>query len=202
MRKLMRIEEIYSRCSIRKYKTDEVPLDVIKAILYAGTRAPSGKNRQPWRFIVVGGKEKESMLAAMQKGIDREKDGVSMLPTTRYGLPDAQNTLNIMKQAPVIIMILNQGSGSPFDEISGEERVFEIVNTQSIGAAIQNMCLAAENLGLGTLWIANTVFAYTELCDWLDTDKQLVAALAVGYPDEKPGKRPRKILDDVVTYRM
>ena len=142
------------------------------------------------------------MLDAFQKGLEREKTGRAMIPKNKDGLADAQNTLKIMRQAPITIFVLNAESGSPFQEIKSEERIAEIANTQSVGAAVENMLLAAEDLGLGALWICNTFFAYDELCRWLDTDRQLAAAIALGYPDEKPPRRPRKDLQDVVTYRL
>ena len=46
------------------------------------------------------------------------------------------------------------------------------------------MLLQAEDLGLGTLWVGNTFFVYEELCSYLETDMQLVGAIAVGYPNE------------------
>lgn len=198
----MSIKAIEDRRSIRKYKTIPVPIETINKVINAGILAPSGKNRQPWNFIVVGGKEKENMLKAFQDGIDREKYGDALLPGSRAGIADAQNTLNIMKQAPIVIMVLNGDAGSPFQDIQDEDKVYEIVDIQSIGAAIENMLLAAEDLGLGTLWICNTFFAYPELCKWLNTDKQLIAAIAIGYPDENPASRPRKKLHDIVEYRL
>lgn len=198
----MSIAAIENRRSIRKYKDDPVPIEMINQVIQAGILAPSGKNKQPWKFIVVCGKEKENMLKAFQDGIDREKSGHALLPGSNDGLADAQNTLNIMKQAPAAIMVLNTEFGCAFYDIRNENQVTEIVDIQSIGAAIENMLLAAKDLGLGTLWVANIFFAYPELCKWLHTDKQLVAAIAIGYPNEKPASRPRKKLQDVVEYRL
>ncbi|WP_374001004.1 nitroreductase family protein [Bdellovibrio bacteriovorus] len=56
-----------SRTSIRKYKPDAVPKEVIERILAAGMQAPSGKNRQNWRFFVVTGKKREEYLQYSQK---------------------------------------------------------------------------------------------------------------------------------------
>lgn len=64
------------------------------------------------------------------------------------------------------------------------------------------MLLKAEEIGLGTLWIANTCFAYTELEAYLNTKEQLIGAIAVGYADEMPSKRPRKKLEEIVEYRL
>lgn len=196
------IKTIEDRRSIRRYKEDMISIEIINEVIKAGMMAPSGKNKQPWRFIVVGGNQKRKMIDALQKGIDREKNGAALLPKSKNGLLDAQNTLNIMQQAPVTIFVLDEEFGSPFNNISCEERITEMINTQSIGAAIENMLLMAENMGLGTLWIGNIFFAYQELSEWLDTDKQLVAAITIGYPDEKPSKRPRKKLNDIVEYRL
>ena len=77
----------------------------------------------------------------------------------------------------------------------------EKCDSLSIGAAIENLILEATNLGLGTLWIANTCFAYDALVQFIDTKDQLVGTVAVGYADESPEKRPRKNMDDVLEYR-
>lgn len=78
----------------------------------------------------------------------------------------------------------------------------EICDSLSIGAAIENMLLRATELGLGTLWVANTCFAYEELTTYLNTDNQLIGAVALGYTAENPMQRPRKCLDEIVEYRM
>ena len=54
---------------------------------------------------------------------------------------------------------------------------------------------------LGSLWICDVYFAYRELCEWLNTDSQLVAAISLGYPDEEPSRRPRLQLSDVTEWR-
>ena len=51
-----------SRKSIRKYKKDPIPRETIERILAAGMQAPSGKNRQNWRFFVVTGKKRDEYL--------------------------------------------------------------------------------------------------------------------------------------------
>ena len=45
---------------------------------------------------------------------------------------------------------------------------------------------------MGTLWIANTCFAYNELMDFIGTDSQLTGIVAIGFANEVPAKRPRK----------
>lgn len=194
----MSTKEIYDRRSIRKYKQDEVPVDVLNQILDAARMAPSGKNKQPWRFAVYGGDKKTKLLSAMKSGIRRERRGDSLLPESAYGLPDAVNTLRIMQEAPVVVMVVNPYGKSPFSGITADERVTEIIDSLSIGAAIQNMLLKAEELGIGTLWIGNTCFAYPELVDYMQVKGQLIGGVALGYANEMPEARPRKNLSDLV----
>lgn len=63
------------------------------------------------------------------------------------------------------------------------------------------MLLRATELGLGTLWIANTCFAYTDLVSAMVETGQLVGAVSLGYADEAPAARPRKKLEDVLEFR-
>lgn len=200
----MNDNSIYTRRSIRKFSDKEVPIELINDILEAGRLAPSAKNRQPWKFIVFGNENKSELIYHMEQGVIREENGTPLLPKTRYGIPDAKNTLRVMKEAPIIIVVMNTNnkSASPFISIDNDERVIEICDSLSIGAAIENMLLRAESLGLGTLWIANTFFAYSELIDYLKADGHLVSAIAVGYADESPKQRPRKALEEVVEYRL
>jgi len=74
----------------------------------------------------------------------------------------------------------------------------DVLDIQSIGAAIQNMLLAAQELGLGSLWICDVFIAYEELCHWLGETGELIAAVSFGYADESPPARPRKPMREVV----
>ena len=196
----MSTEEIYTRRSIRKYKKDMLTLEDINKILDAGRVAPSGKNKQPWKFLVYTGEKKKELLHTMENGLNRERLGESFLVDSRHGLPDAVNTLRIMREAPVIIMVVNPHGKNPFEQITADERVTEIVDSLSIGASIENMLLKAEEMGIGTLWIANTCFAYLELMEYMKEEGQLVCAVALGYADEEPLARPRKSLGDITEY--
>lgn len=195
-------EAIRSRRSIRKYRNMDISRADIEQIIEAGSLAPSGKNKQPWKFLIYGGEKKRELLLQMEKGIWRETGGNSLLPESAYGLPDAKNTLRIMREAPILIMVLNPEGKSPFEMLTADERFTEIVDTLSIGAAIENMLLQAEELSIGTLWIANTCFAYPELVDSMGVPGQLVGAVALGIADEKPLPRPRKKMEIIAEYRI
>ena len=189
------------RRSIRKYQNRMVERGDIEKLIEAARLAPSAKNRQPWKYIVYTGAEKETLLNAMEQGLDREAAEHHLLPKSAFGLPDAFHTLQVMRQAPVVIIVMNTNGQSPYEEIDTDRRFSEICDSLSIGASIENMLLKATQLGLGTLWIANTCFAYHDMMQVIQSPGQLIGAVALGYPDEQPSKRPRKPLEDILEYR-
>lgn len=72
---------------------------------------------------------------------------------------------------------------------------------QSTGAAIQTMLLAAQDLGLGSLWICDVLYASTEILAWLGHPRDtLVAAVSLGYADEEPPARPRRPWQEVTEW--
>lgn len=137
----------------------------------------------------------------MEKGLIRERDGKKLLPKSQYGLPDAFHTLKVMREAPVLIIIENSNGISPYTDIDADARITEICDTLSIGASVQNILLTATELGYGTLWIANTCFAYHELADHIGIKGQLVGAISLGVANEQPNPRPRKDISQVVEFR-
>ena len=139
------------------------------------------------------------MLYIIEKVLENER---VTLPNSQNGLTDAKNTWNIMMQAPILIVVLNNNGKNPFDEIDVDNRFIEIFDTLSIGASIENMLIKANEMGLGTLWVANTFYAYEELTEYIGTTHQLVSAVALGYPAEDPIPRPRKAMEETVDFRL
>ena len=176
------IKEIENRRSIRKYKRHEISKEIIEDIIYSATLAPSAKNRQPWKFIVYQGEEKSKLVDVMHQGIKSEKITHKLMPEWAFAIPDAENTVRVMEEAPCLISVLNTNQKTPFD-------------------SIENMIVTATSYGLGRFWIANTCFAYNELIDFIETDSQLTGIVAIGFANEAPAKRPRKPLTDIVEYR-
>lgn len=195
------ISAIYDRRSIRKFLNKPIPEKDIMEILQSGMKAPSSKNRQPWKYIVIQGNAKEEMLKIFRQGIAREENESALLPQSKQYLTAAKHTGDIMAEAPTIVFVVNSLGRSILSELTPEEHIYEICNIQSISASIQNMLLAATEKGIGSLWICDIYFAYAELCKWLDGDGQLIAAIAFGYPNESPKERPRKRMDDIVEWR-
>ena len=195
------ISTIYDRRSIRKFLDKPISQEDIMDIIQSGVKAPSSKNRQPWKYIVIQGNAKAEMLKVFRQGIEREENKSALLPQSKQHIPAAKYTVDIMKEAPTIIFVVNSLGKGILSELTPEEHIYEICNIQSISASIQNMLLAATEKGIGSLWICDIYFAYSELCEWLNSDGQLIAAIAFGYPNEFPNERPRKKLDDIVEWR-
>ncbi len=187
------LDAIRERRSIRRFKPDPLPEDALREILTAATLAPSGKNEQPWRFVIVREDKRAEMLAVMRAGIAaRKAEGIP--------LGSSEWTAKVMEQAPVTVFIFNEDEDDPFGPKDFGDVFGNMVDVQSIGAAIQNMLLAAQELGVGSLWICDIFYAYGELCGWLNETHQLIAAVSLGYADEAPPARPRKGLDEVVRW--
>jgi F420 biosynthesis protein FbiB-like protein len=187
------LDAIAARRSIRRFKSDPIPDEDIQAILTAAIQAPSGKNRQPWRFVVVKEDKRADMVRVMRAGIANAR-------AEGEDLGSSVGSANIMEQAPVTVFIFNPDGMAPWLAHSIEQMFNDVVNIQSIGAAIQNMLLAALDLGLGSLWICDVFCAYDGLCEWLGEKGQMIAAVSFGYPDESPPARPRKPFDEVVKW--
>ena len=163
------ISAVYDRRSIRKFLDKPIAGEDLTEILESGIKAPSSKNRQPWKFVVVQGTEKEEMLKAFRRGISREEKESALLPGSRRHIPAAKYTVDIMEEAPVIVFVLNTLGNNIFSEMTPEEHIYEICNIQSISAAVQNMLLAATDKGIGSLRICDIFFDYSELRKWLNT---------------------------------
>jgi F420 biosynthesis protein FbiB-like protein len=187
------IEAIEQRRSIRQFKATPVPDDLVEQVLHAATQAPSGKNRQPWRFVVVKEGQRPEMVRLMRQGIARCQ--------ARGDDPGSSEwTTKVMEQAPVTVFIFNPDGIHPWLAHSIDQNFSELVDTQSVGAAIQNMLLAALAVGLGSLWICDVFYAYEELSQWLGQPGQLIAAVSLGYPAEQPAARPRKTVSEVTRW--
>ena len=187
------VDAIAGRRSIRKFKETPLSDEDIHRILHAATLAPSGKNNQPWHFYVVKADRRAEMLSVMRSGIEKHK-------AQGMGPGSSPNTARIMEQAPVTVFIFNPLQENDETPVALIDNLMSVVNVQSVGAAIQNMNLAAHDMGIGALWICDVFFAYDELCAWLGESHQMVAAVSLGYADEKPEARPRKPVEEVTTW--
>ena len=191
---------IFKRRSVRFFKSNPISHVDMKEILRAGMWAPSAKNRQPWKFIVVKGQSKEEMLKLMEKGIERSEQGEGVLAGTKELYVNARFTLKCMKEAPVTVFVVNPKGRSIHDNWTAAEKIHEMSDVQAIGAAAENMALQATSMGIGSLWIGNVFFAYDELSQWLG-EGEMVLAMSFGYPNHHPCPLARKDESDVIEVR-
>jgi nitroreductase len=186
-------QAIAARRSIRRFKDEPLPGEALEAILTAATQAPSGKNRQPWRFVVVKRDRRAEMIRVM-------REGIAAMKACGEDIGSSEWTAQAMEQAAATVFVFNPYGMHPWLARSIDQQFQDLVNVQSVGAAIQNMALAAQGLGIGSLWICDVFEAYEELRTWMGEEGQMVAAMAFGYAAESPGPRPRKSLDEVTRW--
>jgi len=187
------IGAIAARRSIRRFKADPVSDEQLQTILTAAIRAPSGKNRQPWKFIVVKEDRRAEMMRVMREGMAKMRE-------QGEDMGSSEGTARVMEQAPVTVFVFNPEGIHPWFTRSSRDMFMDVVNVQSVGAAIQNMLLAAQDLGIGSLWICDVFYAYEELCGWLGEECQMIAAVSFGYADEDPEPRARKPVEEVTRW--
>ncbi len=156
----------------------------MEKLLEAATQAPSAMNKQPWRFVVLEGAKKDELISIFQKKVEK-------LARLKNNIGYARVTAEHMRQAPVLILIFNAESKAKglFKVFSS---VMDVLYIQSIGGAIQTMLLAAQELGLGTLWMGHIFYAVKEIGKYVNKNEELIAAVSVGYADETPQARPRR----------
>ncbi|GAB6100499.1 nitroreductase family protein [Halanaerocella petrolearia] len=183
------LKAITKRRSIRKFQDRDISKEMIQELLELAIQAPSGKNRQPWRFIVLRDKSKRELVRIMN-------EKVKFLKKKNLSIGSSELSINAISEASAVILVFN-----PFfkdKESINHNRL--LMDTQSIGAAIQTMILAAEDMGLATLWICDVFYSKKEICSWLNRKEGLIAAVAIGYANQSPFPRPRKDLNEVVEW--
>jgi nitroreductase len=186
------MEAIARRRSIRRFTDAPVPRALLGKVMDAAIQAPSAKNAQTWRFVALQGAARLKLARLMVEGADWcDAHGIKS--------GSCRHSARVVEQAPATVVVFNaqyEHEGSIFDHPH-----YNAPEIQSIGAMIQNMLLAAEDLGLGTLWICDVLFAYPLIRDWLGRREELVAAVSIGYAAETPEARPRTPWAEVTEWR-
>lgn len=180
------IDAIKTRSSSYKYLNKKISKKTVEDIINCGRLAPSAKNRQPWYFVVTTGKTKELITKIMFNKVKSISDEDEI---KRIGHPcSLLSTANTIKKVPVLILIFRP------DDVAWAKG-----DRLSLGACIENMCLRATELGIGSLWILDTLYVTNEIQDLLKKDNmELVCGLLLGYSNQRPGKKVRKKLEDIM----
>ncbi len=159
-----------ARRSIRRYRPDSVPDEMVEQILEAGRCAPSASNRQPWAFVVVRDEEVRRALAQY---------------AAFYFIRWAH-----VEEAPLLIILCGDA----------RSQVYRRYLHEDIGLAGGQMMLQASALGLGTCWLGGVDRKAIAQVVKLPPDMEVVGLLTVGYPAEDPPPTPRKPMADIVHY--
>lgn len=186
---------IKERYSCRSYTTIKLTNSQLYEILDAARYAPSPKNRQPWRFVVLREEEKTDFLNLISDSFSNNSN-LKLYEKKLNEHNSEKKSYAIMKEAYTIILVFN---AYPSIEVLGcKDEFFDCANIQSIGAAIQNMLLKATELKIGSLWICDIFTSYKTICDYYKNG-QLIAAIALGYAKKETKKKtPRKSLDTLI----
>ena len=173
------LEAIRTRRSIRRYKSTPVDDKTVELVLEAARWAPSWKNTQCWRFIVVRDNNIKSQLANI----------------TTFNNPST----DAIRNAPVVIVACAELGKSGYSDgqqasDKGDWYMFDVA------LAMQNLVLAAHSLGLGTVY--NGLFDAKKAATILNVPAGfcVVSLTPLGYPDQEPKARPRKGLTEIVFY--
>ena len=172
--------------SVRAFRSEPVSEDAVTAIVAAAQSAPSSSNLQTWSVVVVRDPEHKSRLATLAG--DQE----------------------FIREAPVFLVWLvdfarlDQLAGQHGHGLDGADYVESAVQGfVDVGLAAQNGSLAAESLGLGTVFVGAIRNNPEQVADELGLPPRVVAAfgLAVGYPDpERPARIKPRLPQDAVAH--
>ncbi len=162
---------IKERRSVRKYKPDPIPGEVLLRVLEAARFSPSGKNLQPWKFILV--KDESLKQRLVQASVRQSFIAEAPLVIVACAFPDRcySRMGNYMKSWPVDVAI-----------------------------ALEHLILQAQEEGLGTCWIGAFEEKEVKSILKIPEGVRVLALTPLGYPDERPPSRGRKDLDEIVSY--
>jgi len=149
-------EVIKTRRSVRKFKSTTVPDVVLKRVLEAARIAPSGSNRQPWRFIVIKDAERKRKIARLC------------------------HHQSFIAQAPIVIA----GCGKNIHYNRGEW-MGDCSMIVDVAIALDHLTLAARAEGLGTCWIGSFENAEIKKYLGIPEDVNVVALTPLGYPQDE-----------------
>jgi len=193
-------EAIYSQRAIRRFRPDPVPRELLRRVIEAGTKAPSGTNRQPWAFLVVEDAADRAAISAALSAHLSENDGMRTYfergaqsddRSERLMLSGALALAKDVGIAPAIII--------PCLYPAGDDR---LLAGSSIYPAVQNILLAARGLGLGTVLTTFNagIDAFLRELLAIPADAQPVALIPIGYPDGRFGPTRRKPVEEVLFW--
>jgi len=180
---------IMSRRSLRRYRMEPVPHDLIKQVLTAAIWAPSAHNRQPWRFAAVERQETKELLARAMGARLRQDLEADHAPEEIIE-KDVGRSYDRLVSAPVLIVLcLSMIDMNEYRDARRNHYAY-IMAVQSAAMAGQNLLLAAHHLGLGACWMCAPLFCpeVVQQALALPSDWQPQGIITLGDPDQEREK--------------
>ncbi len=194
---------IRARQMIRRYTEQAVSNAIIGQVLDAAIRAPSPHNRQPWRFVVIRGDARTRLAQAMGSRLrtDLARDGVAPDAIER----DASRSYQRISTAPALILACLSMTDMDVYPDAQRNQAERWMAGQAVAAAIQNLLLAATELGLGACWMCAPLFCPDVVIETLnlphDWEPQALVTLGYPAPGEHAKRRGRNAIESVTLWR-
>lgn len=201
---------IKTRRSIRNFKPDPVPDDLVKKILEVARWAMSGANGQPWEFVVV----KDATLRKKVVDIYEESRYTThLIEATRAadlrhpGACHSPEKLIRFRNAPIIIIVCGDPRSIQASVLAASFLRGAKVFDENLANATQMICLAASVAGLGAEWVSLSPPSDERIKTALGIPDifRIYTIVPIGYPSYKPAAPYRRKLEDIVhwdTYDM
>ncbi len=193
------VEAMLERRSIRRYRPDPVPEEIIEQLLTAATWAPSAHNRQPWRFVVMTRSETKHRLA-MAMGHRLRRDLMADNVPQEIIDKDVGRSYQRITNAPLLILLcLTMADMDSYPDAKRQQNEW-IMASQSTAMAGQNLLLATHALGLGGCWMCAPLFCPDVVARTLDLPAgwQPQALITIGYPAETKTKTRQPLASKVI----
>jgi nitroreductase len=199
-------ELLSTRRSVRRFKPDPLPREMIASLIASAITAPSASNKQPWRFLVVQRRELvDAMAAAVRAAVERVARTIE--PAFEQSFRAYGDYFTRFEAAPVTIVALfrpltilsNMIGDDDARAIRSMERDSGLIGTS---LAIENLLLAAHAAGLGASGMTGPLIAVDELRAVLRVPPswEIAAFIPLGYPDEAPPPTSRKSAETVTQW--
>ena len=196
------MEAILTTRAMRRYSDAPVSDDLVMQCLEAAQQAPSGGNVQPQQYVVVRSPEVRNALAEVyRKAFDRYErclpEPVFRTDTDRATYERtrkaSQDLAKAIGDVPVHVLFLQPLIPWGFHD---DEGVVDIGRLDgSVFPAVQNFCIAARSLGLGTAFTTVIRVYQSEALEVIGADSErfeIAAHIPLGYPTGNFGRAPRK----------
>jgi coenzyme F420-0:L-glutamate ligase/coenzyme F420-1:gamma-L-glutamate ligase len=184
------LDFLRSRRTVRTFRPEPIPPQVVAQMLEVAVYAPSAHNLQPWRFVLLESEAARHHLAeALSTALRRDMQAQGASESAIEAR--VQRSRRRLLEAPLAILLCRDRSACR--EKTPEE---EIMGIQSVAAAGLQLLLTAHALGLGGNWICWPLYAPAETRQALDlpTDWQPEALFFFGYPAETPPIPERAVM--------